>query len=184
MEEKECLPDRIHTQAHRRTHKSKWKVMMKEWSTLAYRTVIAVGVTFLATDSSLVDIFCLEVVTSYNMKNRETYGTSPLNGKLSMLLTLHLHSLGSLYYRFAWSLHLGCHSQESAPATVSGNYAQVARTHYVRTSKEQQLAQRFCPVNSFYTMIMCTETQIFQALSSLHIGKNAEVLPILSTDCL
>lgn len=143
MEEKECLPDSTHTHAHRRTHKGKWKVRMKEWSTLAYRTVIAVGVTFLAMDSSLVDIFCLEVVTSYNMKNRETYGTSPLNEKLSMLLALHLHYLGSLYYMFAWSLHLGFHSQESALATVSGNYAQVARTHYVRTSKNNNWLRDF-----------------------------------------
>ena len=127
MEEEERLPYSIHTHAHTETHKNQWKRRMMKWSTMSYGTAIAAGVTFLATDSFLVDIFCLEIVTSCNLKNRETYGKSLLNGKLSMLLVLHSHSVGSLYHMFAWSLHIGCHFQESTPATVSGNYAQVAR---------------------------------------------------------
>lgn len=90
----------------------------------------------------LVNIFLFEIVTSHNLKKKKMYGESPLNGKLNMLV-IYLYSVRSLYQMFAWNLHICCHSQESAPAGLAGNYAQVAKTQYACTSREKQLTQSF-----------------------------------------
>ena len=67
----------------------------------------------------------------------------------SILLVLHSYSIQTIYHLFALSLHMFSFPS----ATLSDHYAQVDRTWFVCTRREQQLSLKFCPPEISYLPI-------------------------------